>query len=58
MSRHCTIDELAAFVGGHLFGSQVRQVEAHLDECERCRRFMSALVKSDPPPAVPPAPAR
>lgn len=47
MTRHCSVDELAAFVGGQLSGAQVRQVEGHLDTCPRCRRFISALVKAE-----------
>jgi anti-sigma factor RsiW len=47
MTPHCSVDELAAFVGGQLSGAQVRQVEGHLDACARCRRFISALVKAE-----------
>ncbi len=53
MPSHCSVDALAAFVGGTLVGSQVRQVEAHLDACERCRKFMSALVRTNDEPLRP-----
>ena len=43
---HCSVDELAAFVGGHLIGAQVRKLEGHLDACAQCRRFINALVKA------------
>jgi hypothetical protein len=60
VSAHIGLDELADAAGGVLDHDRVREIDAHLQECDECRDSyvavtgVSALLAADPAPAMPP----